>query len=259
MLDMTALWSGALAGNVAPLELALVAGSRLPGPRANLELAAQFADTVARTAVENRPGALALLDDWLALPARFVAAIPEEVSEYLPACAALAAGSLDARALLTHAASDHRWRVRELAATGMQRVLTVGWGAGMQTVDDWLRSGDPLLIRAAVAAVAEPRLMRDAAHAAQAYEVVLQATDALLAARPELRRADDVRVLRAALGYGISVITVGHPDACIDLLQQLAASDDADARWIAKENLRKARLRPFADRLADARRAVGLS
>ncbi|MFX7849680.1 hypothetical protein ABTK11_21465, partial [Acinetobacter baumannii] len=59
-------------------------------------------------------------------------------------------------------------------------------------------------------------------------------------------------------GYAISVVTVGSPDAGIPLLQQLAASDDPDARWIAKENLRKARLRPFIDRLADTRRAADL-
>ncbi|MGK3922267.1 hypothetical protein ABI052_15360, partial [Enterococcus faecium] len=68
----------------------------------------------------------------------------------------------------------------------------------MQTVDDWLGSGDPLRIRAAVAAVAEPRLLRNAAHATQEFEVVARATDALLATPTERRRADDVRVLRAA-------------------------------------------------------------
>lgn len=259
MLDLTGLWSDALAGNRAPLELALVADSRLPGPRANLELAATFADTVATTAVENRPGAIGLLGDWLARPARFAAAVPDAAAEFLPACAALAAGTLDARDLLTRAASDPRWRVRELAATGVQRVLTADWDAGRQTVHDWLGSGDPLRIRAAVAAVAEPRLLRDAAHATQAFEVVAHATEALRALPTERRRADDVRVLRATLGYAISVVTVGSPDAGIRLLHQLAASDDPDARWIAKENLRKARLRPFADRLAAAREAEGLS
>ncbi|WP_424711778.1 hypothetical protein [Microbacterium sp. SLBN-111] len=255
---MSDLWRSALAGTRAPLELALVADSRLPGPRANLELAARFADTVATTAVENQPRALELLGDWLTLPARFTATVPDGAAEFLPACAALAAGALNARDLRTRAASDPRWRVRELAATGVQRVLTEGWDAGMQTVDDWLGSGDPLLMRAAVAAVAEPRLLRDASHATQAFEVIRQATNALLATPADRRREDDVRVLRAALGYAISVVTVGSPDAGIPLLQQLAASDDTDARWIAKENLRKARLRPFADRLAAARKAVGL-
>lgn len=258
VLDMSDLWLSALAGTRAPLELALVADSRLPGPRANPELAAQFADTVATTAAENRPGALELLGDWLARPARFTAAIPEGAAEFLPACAALAAGALNARDLLTQAASDPRWRVRELAATGVQRVLTTRWDAEIETIHNWLRSGDPLRIRAAVAAVAEPRLLRDAAHATQAFEVVRQATDALLAMPAERRRADDVRVLRAALGYAISVVTVGSPDAGIDRLHQLASSDDPDARWIAKENLRKVRLRPFTDRLTTARKAVGL-
>ena len=255
---MRDLWRDALAGNRAPLELALVADSHLPGPRANLELAASFADTVATTTAENRSGARDLLGDWLARPARFAATVPEGAAEFLPACAALAAGALDARDLPTRAAADPRWRVRELAATGVQRVLTTDWDAGMETVHDWLRFGDPLRIRAAVASVAEPRLLRDADHATQAFEVVEQATDALLTLPAERRRADDVRVLRTALGYAISVVTVGSPDAGIDMLHQLAASDDPDARWIARENLRKARLRPFADRLTNARKATGL-
>ncbi|MFB3978458.1 hypothetical protein [Microbacterium proteolyticum] len=258
MLDLTALWTAALAGNRAPLEQALAAGSRLPGPRANLELAAQFADTVATTSVENRPAALVLLGDWLADPARFAAAVPPNVAEFLPACAALAAGALDAPDLLTRAACDPRWRVRELAATGAQRMLTADWDAGMTTVQHWLRSADPLQMRAAVGAVAEPRLLRDADHAAEAYEIVERATDALLASDAERRRTDDIRVLRTALGYAVSVVTVGAPEAGIRLLLQLSARDDADARWVAKENLRKARLRPFADRLAEARTAVGL-
>lgn len=115
---MNGLWSDALAGNRAPLELALVADRRLPAPRANLDLAAQFADTLATTTAESRSAALALLRDWLARPARFSAPEPDAAAEFLPACATLAAGALDAQDLVTLTASDPRWRVRELAATG---------------------------------------------------------------------------------------------------------------------------------------------
>ncbi|HMR49442.1 MAG TPA: hypothetical protein PKE40_09350 [Arachnia sp.] len=258
MGDLAVLWHSAVAGNRAPLELALATGSHLPGPRANLELAARFADVAGETAADDRDAALVLLGAWLARPARFMAVISDEVSEFLPACAALAAGALGDRNLLTFAASDPRWRVRELAATGMQRILTDDWSLGLDGVQTWLRSSDPLQVRAAVAAVAEPPLLHDPGRAAQAYGVIEEAMGVLLAVPAEHRRDDDVRVLRKALGYAVSVVTVASVESGLRLLQRLAASDDPDARWVAKENLRKARLKPFSNRLAAAREALEL-
>jgi hypothetical protein len=63
-------------------------------------------------------------------------------------------------------------------------------------------------------------------------------------------------VLRKALGYAISVVAAADPGGGIPLLERLAASTDGDARWIARENLTKARLAPLSDRLAVARGAL---
>jgi hypothetical protein len=265
--ELAALWAGALGGDPGPLELRLAVSSRLPGPRANLELAARFADLVGATADDRRDSAVGLLGDWLT--GRLSGpGLPEGGEEFLAACAALAAGSVTAGSvtagsasdaadrLLTAAAGDERWRVREMAATGMQRVLRADWNSGRRAVRGWLRSGDPLEARAAVAAVAEPPLLKDAGHAAEAVEVVEDAVDLLLA-MPTARRADDdVRVLRKALGYAVSVVAVAHPDAGLPLLERLATSTDTDARWIARQNLTKARLSPFTDRLTVARAAA---
>ena len=271
--DLAMLWSAALAGDRAPIERALAEGSRLPGPRANLELAARFADTAAAdgAAADGAAAGFAVLADWLATPPRLAASLPDGTEEFLPSCAALAAGAMAARAvadggalpgapvgLLTTAAGDGRWRVRELAATGMQRVLAADWPAGLHQVGVWLRSAEPLSMRAAVAAVAEPPLLRDAQHAADATAVVREAVDALLALPAARRREDDVRVLRKALGYAISVVAAADPEAGLPVLERLAAATDQDARWLARQNLTKARLKPFADRLAAARAAVGL-
>ncbi len=57
---------------------------------------------------------------------------------------AAGAASDTAHHLLTAAAGDERWRVRELAATGMQRVLRTDWASGLAAVRAWLRSDDPL-------------------------------------------------------------------------------------------------------------------
>ncbi|MCI0157420.1 hypothetical protein KNO15_12025 [Leifsonia shinshuensis] len=260
--ELTALWAGALGGDRAPLERRLAGASRLPGPRANLELAARFADLVGATADDGRGAAVELLGGWLAGPPSDPG-LPEGGEEFLAACAALAAGSVAAGSaadaadrLLTAAAVDDRWRVREMAATGMQRVLRADWSAGLRAVRAWLRSGEPLEVRAAVAAVAEPPLLKEAGHAEEAVEVVEAAVDLLLATPSGRRADDDVRVLRKALGYAVSVVAVAHPDAGLPLLERLATSTDSDARWIARQNLTKARLAPFADRLAGAREAA---
>lgn len=258
------LWADALGGDPEPLETFLGVNSRLPGPRADLELAGRFADLAAASSSADRDAALELLSGWLTHPPRVAAALTEPQREYVAACAALAAGALGAVDLLTRAAGDDRWRVRELAATGMQRVLDRDWEAGLREVRAWLRhDGDlperALLARAAAAAVAEPRLLKAPPHGADATAVVADAVDLLLAAPAADRKHPDVRVLRQALGYAVSVVAAAAPDEGVPLLERLATSSDPDARWIAKENLTKARLRPLGDRLAVARQASALS
>lgn len=260
--ELAALWLDAVHGRPAALEECLASDSRLPGPRANLELAHRTADCAAATEDDRRPDALDLLERWLRADAEAGNAAEDARREYLAAVAALCTGALlsvrpedRAAALLTAAASDQRWRVRELAATGLQRVLSADPERGMGVVRGWLASG-PLPARAAVAAVAEPSLLHDAGLARAAIRVVERAADLLLALPAAERRATDPRVLRQALGYAVSVVAAADPAAGLPLLERLATSTDPDARWIARENLKKARLAPFADRLAVARDAL---
>jgi hypothetical protein len=108
----------------------------------------------------------------------------------------------------------------------------------------------------------EQRLARDSrlpgprANLELAHRVVEQAIDRLLALPADERRAADPRVLRQALGYAVSVVAAADPTAGVPLLERLATSEDQDARWIARENLKKARLKPLADRLSVARDAL---
>lgn len=262
------LWRRALDGDSGPLADRLAADSRLPGPRANLELAHATADAAGTTPPGRTADAVRILDGWLSAPAE----TDDPRGEYLAAVAALCAGALasdesaalasDGSAgptgLLTRAASDPRWRVRELAATGLQRVLAADWDRGVAQARAWL-GGGPLLVRAATAAVAEPPLLREHAHAVEATAVVRGAVDVLLAVPAGERTRPDVRVLRQALGYAVSVVTAADPDSGVPLLERLATSTDPDARWVARGNLRKARLGPLADRLAVARDAVSRS
>jgi hypothetical protein len=86
----------------------------------------------------------------------------------------------------------------------------------------------------------EPLLLTDRAHVSE----VLALLDRVTRALPDLpeRRGDDFRVLRKTLGYGWSVAVVALPDAGKPLFERLLASDDADIRWVTRENLRKKRL-----------------
>jgi hypothetical protein len=52
------------------------------------------------------------------------------------------------------------------------------------------------------------------------------------------------------------VVAAADPAAGVPLLERLATSEDPDARWVARENLAKARLAPLAEQLTVAREAV---
>jgi hypothetical protein len=56
------------------------------------------------------------------------------------------------------------------------------------------------------------------------------------------RRDEQFRVLRQGLGYCWSVAIAAAPVEGFGRLEQWAAIDDKDVRWIVRENLKKARL-----------------
>lgn len=96
--------------------------------------------------------------------------------------------------------------------------------------------------RASVAAICEPRLLRDAVSAASAIEICRRCTQHLLEIPREHRASPAARTLRQALGYGWSVAVAVAADPAPGLLAFRAlATDDADVAWTVKENLRKKR------------------
>lgn len=213
-------------------EVYLRANSRLPGPRANLELLAAAADEVdpdsARGWADQAPGTdptdVFLICVGLVALGRLLATKDETV---LPT--------------LRRRAGDGEWRIREAVAIGLQRLGDERPDRLAQIAMDWAASGTPLEARAAVAAMAEPRLLRDGQLIGPSIAVLDAATDQVVAARD--RRAGDVRVLRQALGYAWSVVVAADPELVWDAFQRWAAVDDPDIRWIVAENLKKDRLR----------------
>ena len=205
----------------------LRAHSGLPGPRANLELA--FA--AAEEASPER------LDELLATD-----------EEYLVLCGTIGLGRLMAAGAegtgerLRGYAKDARWRVREGVAMGLQRLGDADLPRLLSLVTTWAGDPDPLVQRAAVAGICEPRLLRRPDAAARAIGICERVTREL-AARPSGERKNDaVRTLRQALGYCWSVAVAADPDTGLRRFETLAAYDDADVAWIARENAKKSRL-----------------
>ena len=183
--------------------------SRLPGPRANLELAHA-------AALEGDPGQLATLRG--------------SDHEFLVMCGVMGHDDLGE---LRRWASDPRWRVREAVAMAVQRLGAV------EAMRDWAR-GSRFEQRAAVAALCEPPLLRDEAAARTALEVLDEVTASLAEARPGEKEGE--KALRKALGYGWSVAVVALPDPGRAAMERWIADGDAATRRIMRENLRKARL-----------------
>jgi hypothetical protein len=196
----------------------LLAESRLPGPRANLELV--------RAVAEEADEAQLLR-------------LAKSTEEFLVMCGVGGLGRLVAegkrrhRARLRTIASDPRWRVREAVAIALQRWGEDDFAAMAAEAERWA-GGAPLEQRAAVVAVCEPRLLRSPEAARRALDLVERVTESLPSSRD--------RVLRQALGYCWSVAVAAFPEEGLPRFDELDRSTDPDLRWVARENAKKARL-----------------
>jgi hypothetical protein len=209
--------------------------SRLPGPRANLELLDAAGDVLARDE------ALALAD-----------LAPDEAPggtalEFLPCCGLAAVGRLLAEgaddtpglvARLRAAAGDERWRVREAVAIAMQRWGDADLPAMVAAIEPWA-PGTPFEARAAVAAICEPRLLTMPPAVRAAVRILDAATARLAAMAPP--RGEPGRVLGAALGYGWSVAVAADPSIALPAFEGWTTVDDRDVRRLVRQNLGKAR------------------
>jgi hypothetical protein len=211
----------------------LLAESRLPGPRANLELARAVAEE----------GDEALFRRYLELGAS--RAPTNTPGEFLPVCGVLGMGRLLAEgqrevlSTLRLCASDSRWRVREAVAMALQRFGGADMDSLLNEMEVWSQ-GTPLEQRAAAAALCEPSLLARA----DQVERVLLILDSITASIEgvEDRRSDEFRALRKGLGYCWSVAVASCPKVGKARMESWFANPDSDVRWIMKQNLRKKRL-----------------
>jgi hypothetical protein len=210
--------------------------SGLPGPRANLTLVEAFADVAAEDIVWQLAGS------------------PDEFRRL---CAAAAMGRLhlerpdDEKVIerLAELAGDGGWRVREGVAMALQRIGDGSPELLLGLVARFL-AASPRVVRAAIAGICEPRLLRDPAVAAAALDACRAATDRLRAMPFDERRRADARTLRQALGYCWSVAIASSHERGLAMWHELEAeaSADADLAWIVQENRSKARLQRLLPR-----------
>ncbi|MCC6984419.1 MAG: hypothetical protein IT535_14215 [Bauldia sp.] len=207
--------------------------SNLPGPRGNLELA----HAVARIGTRSR------FEELL----RTEPVGTNTPEEFLLFCGVLGLGKLVAEGevgelpRLRSYASHGSWRVREAVATALQLVGDTDPSLLARTAASWTK-GSWLEQRAAAAALAEPRLLKDAKAARKALAVLDGITAAMAEASAAERASADYKVLRQAMGYCWSVVVAALPEEGKAAMERWLASDDSDISWTMRENLKKSRL-----------------
>lgn len=204
----------------------LAAHSGLPGPRGNLELLAAAGDVAPAGSLRR----------WAASDDEYEASVGTAGLGRL-----VLEGDQSLLDRLRELAQDGRWRVREAVAMALQRIGDADLALAQRVALEWCQ-GPPLVQRAAMAALCEPRLLRAPGAATSALGALDVVTASLVAAPAATRRDDDVRVLRQALGYCWSVALAAAPDEGFDALDRWSRVPDVDVRWILRENLRKSRL-----------------
>jgi len=211
----------------------LLRESRLPGRRANIELAQAVAEE----------GDAEWFDHLLSFDATL--APVNTPSEFLAFCGALGQGKLleegdlDALRTLRVCAADPRWRMREAVAMALSRYGRADMEALLVEMADWA-VGNLLERRAAAAGPCHPELLVEADKAERVIELLDQITRSLLE-EPD-RRSDVYKTLCKALGYCWSVTVAAQPEIGKPFMEGWMSSEDRDVRRIMKQNLKKKRL-----------------
>ncbi|MCU1429710.1 MAG: uncharacterized protein JWL83_3710 [Actinomycetia bacterium] len=213
--------------------------SRLPGPRANLELL--------EAAVEE--GDQGRFRHWCDLD-RGGEDVPDE---FVLMCGVVGIGRQLAEAFdttrrapaglvreLRRYANDERWRVRDAVTMALHRVGDVHVRPMFDIADAW-GAGTPLERRAAVAAVCEPRFVLAGDAAGRRILDLLDVVTGAYAAEPD-RRADPVIALRKTLEYGWAVAVADNPERGGARFEAWVASNDDGIRRIVRKNLDEPRL-----------------
>ena len=203
--------------------------SGLPGPRGNLELAhavaqegsqKHFEHFLTYHAEENTPEVFVFFCGVMGL-------------------GKLAVGKTELFNRLREYASDPRWRIREAVATGLQLTGDQDMDLLLTEMKKW-NKGNWYEKRAAAAALAEPRLLKQSKHSKQVLAILDRITASM--EKDDNSRDASFKVLRQAMGYCWSVAVAALSDEGKPMMEHWLDSEDKDIQWMMKENLKKNRL-----------------
>lgn len=211
----------------------LLKNSGLPGPRGNLELA----QAVAEEASEQQ------IEEFLSIPIDQAKENTPKV--FLVFCGVTALGKRIAHGehqefgRLRGYASDPRWRIREATAIALQFVGDEDMEVLLKEAKAWSQ-GNWYEKRAAAAALAEPRLLKDPKDARQVLQILDKITTSMETAGDSIDEA--FKVLRQGMGYCWSVAVAALPAEGKPMMEKWLTSRNSHIQWMMKENLKKNRL-----------------
>src|SRR5579859_1680633 len=250
---LASLIERALTGNQRPLEFYLRDHSRLPGPRANLELANDVSHLLAASVARHPDSVRSLLNYFANGDRKMV--VSNTPAEFIMLCGIISFGTCasiepewreETFKLLDHYACSPYWRVREGVAIAYQHLLQADMRATLLRLMNLVTDGNFLQQRAAIATIAEPSLLLTSDLLGSALDLQRIALERLHHVPPLERKCEEFRVLRRTLGYTVSVVTAAVPEQGFALMRECASWSDPDISWILRENLKKKRLAKFA-------------
>jgi hypothetical protein len=209
----------------------LLSHSNLPGPRGNLELLHSFAK-------EAEPG---VVGKCLGCIREDTANSPEE---FAGMCGIVGYAMLHRDdipgtfAFLRTFASHDSWRIREAVAIAVQEIAVGKMNEVLEGFRDWTE-GNPLEQRAVVAALCEPKLLKNPEINRKILEILRKITDGFHGSE---KLTESRKVLRQSLGYGWSVVVAHQPEEGRKALESYTGTSGGHIRWIVMENLKKNRL-----------------
>ena len=250
---LSSLVARAFTGNRRPLEYYLREQSRLPGTRANLELVNSLSNLLVAI-VPEQPEQVWMLVHYLVQDEKTIARNTPD--EFVVLCGVVAFGACASVRKEWHSevfdmmklfACSKSWRVREGVAMALQRLLPVIPQETIEFLLELATKGNCLQQRASIAAIAEPSLLQGQAVINAALAIQRFVLVRLHELSDTGRKRDDVRSLRQALGYTLSVVTAASPEKGFALMRECAEWKDPDINWILRENLKKKRLAKFVE------------
>lgn len=226
------------------LERFVIENSNLPGPRANLELAFALSEVY-----EN----LEVLTKWTEIDAD--QADVNDPRSFLPFCSAVCLGRMYTKTkdvkivqVLKKLASDDRWRIREAAAFGFQRIGEENLSELKRIFSEWIEKSNNREKRAILVSLAHPKIL-DRNTSLFCFEIVENVFE-------DMERDDDFEILKKGLEFTISVYTVVNPEHGFSFMEKWIGKDKVIDE-IIKSNLKKNRLlKKHPNKAAELRKRI---